>query len=59
MYDNFAKYCLNSDTEKDQAEQIHQMFNLDEKTALKVPVADTYNNLIRTNLDYVIYYLNI
>ena len=50
-YDHFTKDCLNSDTEK-KLEQIQQMFNLDEdKTALQVLVADTYDDLLRTSSD--------
>ena len=59
-YDHFAKDCLNSDTEKEQSEQIQQMFNLEEdKTALKALVADTYSDLIRTNSDEDIDHLNL
>ena len=37
MYDHFAKDCLNSDTEREQSEQIKQMFNLEkDKKALNV-----------------------
>ena len=48
-YVHFAKDCPNiSETEKEQAEQIQQMLNLEEdKTALKVLTADTYKYLIR------------
>ena len=55
-YDHFAKNCLNiSDTEKEQSEQIQQMFNLEEdKTELKVFAADTYENLIRENSEETI-----
>ena len=36
------------------------MFNLDEyKTALKIPVADTYDDLIRTNSDDTIDHSNL
>ena len=47
-YDYFAKDCLNiSDTEKEKSGQIQQMLNLQEdKAALKVIMADTYENLI-------------
>ena len=56
-YDHFAKSCLNiSVTEK---EQIQQMLNLgDDKTALKVLVADTYENLNRTNSEDTVDHLN-
>ena len=57
-YDNSVKDCANSDTEKEQSEQIQQIFYLDEdKTALKVLVADTYNDLIRANSDDAIDHL--
>ena len=59
-YDHFTKDCPNSDAEKVQSEQIQQMFNLDEdKTSLKVLIADTYDDLIRTNSDDTIDYLNL
>ena len=59
-YDHFAKDCLNiSDTEKEQSEQIQQILNLEEdKTALKVLVADTYENLTRANSEETIDHLN-
>ena len=58
-YDHFTKDCLNLETEK-KLEQIQQMYNLDEdKTVLKVLVADTYNNVIRTNSDDAIDHLNL
>ena len=58
-YDHFAKVCPNSDTEK-VSEQIQQMFNLDEdKTALKVLMVDTYDNLIRTNSDDAVDHSNL
>ena len=58
-YDHFAKDIPNSDTEKEQSEQIQQMFNLDEdKTALKVLVADT-DDLIRANADDTTDHLNL
>ena len=48
-YDHFTKDCINSDIEK-ESEQIQQISNLDkDRTALKVILADTYDNLIRTN----------
>ena len=54
----FAKDHLNSEAES--PEQIQQMYNLDiNQTALKLLVADTYNNLIRTNSDDAIDHLNI
>ena len=42
----FSKDCPNiSDIEKEQSEQIQQMLNLEgDKTALKVPAADTYKD---------------
>ena len=59
-YDHFAEDCPNSVTEKDQSEQMKQMFNIDkDKTALKVLVADTYDDLIRTNSDDSIDHLNL
>ena len=59
-HDHFAKDCLNSDTEKEQLEQIQQMFNLEEdRTALKVLVADTYDDLIRTNSDNTLDHLHL
>ena len=59
-YDHFTKDCLNiSDTEKEQLEQIQQMLNLEEdKTALKVLAANTYDDLIRTISDETVYHLN-
>ena len=58
-YDYFVKDCPKSDTEK-ELEQIQQMFNLDDdKTALKVLVADTNDDLIRTNSDDAIDHLNL
>ena len=57
-YDHFAKDCPN-DTEKEQVEQIQQMLNLDRgETALKVLVADTYNDLHMKNSDETIDHLN-
>ena len=48
-----------SDTEKEKSEQIQQMLNLEEdKTSLKVLVADTYDDLIRTNSEEAIDQLN-
>ena len=60
-YDHFVKDCPNiSDTEKEQSEQIQQMFNLEEdKTALNVPAANTYNDLNRTKSDETIDHLNL
>ena len=60
-YDHFAKDCLNiSDTEEEQSEQIQQMLNLEEdKTTLKVIVADTYKNLIKANSEETIDHLNL
>ena len=47
-YDHFGKECPNLQTEK-APEQMQQMYDLDEdQTALKVLVADTYENVIRT-----------
>ena len=47
-------------TEKDQSEQIQQMFNLDtDNKALMVLAADTYDDLIRTNSDDAMDYLNL
>ena len=60
-YDHFAKNCPNiSDTEKEQSEQIQQILNLEEnrRTALKVLVADTYENLIRANIKETIGHFN-
>ena len=58
-YDQFAKDCLNiSDTEKE--EQIQQMLNLEEdKTSIKVLEAETYEDLIRANLEETIDHLNL
>ena len=55
-YDHFAKDCPNiSDTEKEQSEQIQQMLNLEEdKTALKVLMADAYERCIRANSEEAI-----
>ena len=57
--DHFAKICPNiSDTEKEQSEQIEQMLNLEEdKTALKVLAADTYEDLIRVTPEETIDHL--
>ena len=57
---HFSKECPNiSDTEKEHSEQIQQMLNLEEnKTSLKVLVADTYDDVIRTNSEKTIDYLN-
>ena len=51
-YDHFAKDCMNiSDAEKEQSEQIQHMLNLEEdKTAIKVLAAATYEDLISANL---------
>ena len=59
-YDHFIKDCPNiSETEKQHLEQIQQMFNLvEDKTSLKVLVTDTYENIIRTNSEETIDYLN-
>ena len=59
-HDHFAKDYPNiSDTEKEQSEQIQQMLNLEQdKTALMVLAANTYNGLIRTNPDEPIDHLN-
>ena len=59
-YNHFAKDCPNiSDTEKEQSEQIQQMHYLEEdKSALKVLMADTYENLIRANSEKTIDHLN-
>ena len=58
-YDHFAKDCLNSQTEK-EPEQIQQMYNLDEdQTALMPITVDTYDNLIRTNLDNAMDHFNL
>ena len=59
-YDHFAKDCPNiSDTEKEQSKQIWQMLNLEEeKTTLKVLVADTYENPIRVNSEETKDHLN-
>ena len=55
-YDHFAKDSHNSE----QSEQIQQMFNLEGgKTALKVPTAHNYDDLIRTNSDEAIDHLNL
>ena len=44
--------------QKNKSDQIQQMINLEEdKTALKVLVADTYENLIRANTEETIYHL--
>ena len=57
-YNHFAKDCLNLDTEKEQSEQIQQMFNLEEdKTALKILMANTYDDFITTNSDETIDHL--
>ena len=47
-YNDFVKDCPNiSETENEQLEQTQQMLNLGEdKTSLKVLVADTYENLL-------------
>ena len=58
-YDHFATDFPNSDTEKEQSEQIQKMFNLEDKTALKVLVAKTYDDLIMTNSDETIDHLNL
>ena len=54
-YDHFAKDRRNiSDTEKGQSEQIQQMLHLEEdKTALKVITANTYEDLIRETIDHL------
>ena len=59
-YEYFAKDCLNvSETEKEQTEQMQQMLDLEwHETALKVLVVDTYENLIRINLEETIDHLN-
>ena len=59
-YDYFVKDCPNmSETEKDQTEQMQQMLDVKgDKTALKVIVADAYENLIRTNSEETIDHLN-
>ena len=59
-YDHFAKDCPNiSDIEKEQSGQIQQMLNLEEdKTAIKVLAADTYDALIRTGSEEAIDHLN-
>ena len=59
-YDHFAKDCPNmTETEKEQTEQMQQMLDLEEdKTALKILVADTYKYLIRTNSEEAIDHLN-
>ena len=45
---------------KKDSEQVQQMFNLDkDKIALKVLVAGSYDNLIRTNSDDAIDHLNV
>ena len=50
---------MNSDMEKEESEQIQQMFNLEEdKTTLKVLVANTHDD-IRTNSDEAIDHLNL
>ena len=47
-------------TEKEQLEQIQQMINLEEdKTALKVLAANTYDDDITTNSDETIDHLNV
>ena len=59
QYNHFAKDCLSiSETENKQSEQIQQMLNLEDKTTLKVLMADTYENLIRTNSEETIDDLN-
>ena len=58
-YDHFAKDCLSSDTEKEQSEQMQQMLNLEDKTALKVLEADAYDDPIRTNSDKAKNHLNL
>ena len=46
--------------QKENQEQIQQKYNLDkDKTALKVPVADSCDNLIWTNSDDAIDNLNL
>ena len=56
---HFAEDCPNSETER-EPKQIQQMYNLDEnQTVLKVLVADTYDNLIRTNSHEAIDHLNL
>ena len=48
-----------SDTEKEQSEQMQQILNLEEdKMALNVLVADTYEDLIRANSEETIDHLN-
>ena len=48
-----------SETEKDQTEQMQQMLDYEgDKTALKVLVAETYEDLIRTNSEETIDHLN-
>ena len=43
-----------------ESEQIQQMYNLDEnQTALQVLATDSYDDLIRTNSDKAIDYLNL
>ena len=56
---HFAKDCLNSEMERDP-EQLQQMYSLDkDKIALKVLIANTYDNLIRTNSDDAMEHLNL
>ena len=59
-YDHFTKDCLNvSETEKEQLKQVQQMLNSEEdKTALKVLVADTYKNLMVANSEEAKDHLN-
>ena len=58
-YDHFTNDCPNSEMER-ESEQIKQRYNLDKnQTALKVLVADTYDNLIRTSSDNAIDHLNL
>ena len=48
-----------SETQKEQSGQIQWMVNLEEdKTTLKVLVADTYENLIRGNAEETLDHLN-
>ena len=48
-YGHIANDCPNSDMER-ESEQIQQMYNLDKsQTVLQVLVADSYDDLIRTN----------
>ena len=59
-YDHFTNHCPNSQTYK-EPEQIEHMHNLDkDQTTLKIPAADSYDNLIRTNSnDAIDHHLNL